>query len=63
MVAIRRGRHDPWWDLEGADAKRVRVRRKFVGSLAFSVAIVACGLTAAAWVQTIIPLLQNAGLG
>lgn len=57
MYALRRGRSDPWWDLEGADAKRVRLRRKFVGSLAFAVAIVACGLTAAAWGQTILPLI------
>jgi hypothetical protein len=63
MVALRRGRHDPWWDLEGADAKRIRLRHRFVANLAFAISIVACGLTAAAWGQTLMPLLADLGLG
>jgi hypothetical protein len=62
MFAMRRGRHDPWWDLEGSGAKRVRLRHRFVGNFAFAVAIVACGLTAAAWAQTLRPLLVQLGL-
>lgn len=63
MYAMRRGRHDPWWDLEGADAKRIRLRRRFVGSLAFAVAIVACGLTAAAWLRELAPMLGSLPIG
>lgn len=62
MFAMRRGRHDPWWDLEGADAKRVRLRHKFVSSLAVALAIVACGLTAAAWADALLPQLQGLGI-
>ena len=63
MVALRRGRHDPWWDLEGADAKRTRLRHRFVGNLAFAVAIVACGLTAAAWMSRLAPLFGGVSFG
>ncbi len=57
MFAMRRGQHDPWWDLDGAGAKRARLQRRFVASLAFAIAIVACGLTAAAWARTVLPLI------
>ena len=63
MFTMRRGRHDPWWDLEGSDAKRARLRHKVVASLAVAIAIVACGLTAAAWAQTLMPLIQRFGFG
>ena len=63
MLTTRRGRRDPWWDLEGTDARRVRLRRKIVGSVAFAVAIVACGLTAAAWAQVLLPVVHELGLG
>ncbi len=63
MFAMRRGRRDPWWDLEGADARRVRLRHKVVSSLAVAIAIVACGLTAAAWAQILLPQLARFGLG
>jgi hypothetical protein len=62
MLSMRR-RRDPWWDLEGVDARRNRQRRTFVGSLAFAVAVVACGLTIAAWVQVLLPVLGQLGLG
>ncbi len=63
MLSMRRGRRDPWWDLEGVDARRNRQRRTFVGSLAFAVAVVACGLTTAAWLQVLLPVLGRLGLG
>ena len=51
MNMFRRA-HDPWWDLEGRGAKRSRIRHKVVADIAFALAIVACGLTAAAWLLT-----------
>ncbi len=67
MHVLRRGRHDPWWDLDGSGAKRSRRKRTFVGNLAFALAIVACGLTAAAWALEAIPhigpLLERLGPG
>ena len=63
MNLLRR-RHDPWWDLEGRGAKRSRIRHKITADLAFAMAIVACGLTAAAWLQILIPVFtQKLALG
>lgn len=63
MHLFRRA-HDPWWDLEGRGAKRSRIRQTIVADLAFAMAIVACGLTAAAWLRILIPVLsQRLGLG
>jgi uncharacterized membrane protein len=45
----RRGKHDPWWDLEGAAARRTRTRQRVVSGLAFIAALVACGGAAFAW--------------
>jgi hypothetical protein len=61
---VFRRRRDPWWDLEGRDAKRSRIRHKVMGDLAFATAVVACGLTAAAWLRILIPVFsQRLGLG
>ncbi len=63
MNVLRRS-HDPWWDLEGRGAKRSRIRHKLVADLAFALAVVACGLTAAAWLRVLLPVLvQKLGLG
>ena len=63
MNVLRRS-HDPWWDLEGRGAKRSRIRHKLVADLAFALAVVACGLTAAAWLRVLVPvLIQKLGLG
>ena len=62
MNAFRRG-HDPWWDLEGRGAKRSRIRHRIVADLAFAIAVVACGLTAAAWLRTLAPIFREIGLG
>ncbi len=53
-----RFRRDPWWDLEGVDARHHRVRRMLVANLAFALAEVACGLTIAAWVRLVWPALM-----
>jgi len=41
---------NPWYDLEGRGAYRNRLRVRLTTDIAFSIAIVACGLTAAAWI-------------
>ena len=63
MVARLRRGADPFWDLDGAGVKRERVRRRIVGGLAFAISIVATGLTAAVWVQTLSPALHRIGIG
>jgi hypothetical protein len=41
---------NPWYDLEGKRAYRTRWRQRLTADLAFAVAVVACGLTAFAWI-------------
>lgn len=53
----RRSRTDPWWDLEGAGVRRERLRQRIVGGLAFILAAGSCGLTAAAWVRVLGPVI------
>lgn len=62
MNVFRRS-HDPYWDLEGRGAKRVRIREKLVSDLAFAIAVVACGFTAAAWFRALSPLFEKLGIG
>jgi hypothetical protein len=60
---VFRRRRDPWWDLEGSGAKRSRIRHKILSDLAFAMAIVACGLTAASWLRILLPVFtQRFGL-
>jgi hypothetical protein len=54
---------DPWWDLDGAGVKRARIRRRIVGGVAFAIAIVACGLTAAVWLLELQPYVEGLPLG
>jgi len=54
MNAIRGIRRDPWWD-DGTGARRTRSRRKIMGTVAFAIAVVACGLTSAAWIHELFP--------
>jgi len=61
MMRMRSGR-DPFWD-EGQGARRTQTRRRVMTSLAFAVAVVACGLTAAAWLRVLSPLLGGPALG
>jgi hypothetical protein len=62
MNVLRR-HHDPWWDLEGRGARRSRIRHKIVAEIAFALAVVACGLTAAAWLRALAPAAAQLGLG
>ncbi len=52
MLRLRlAGGHDPWWDLEGRAAKRSRLHKRVVTDFALAFAVVACGLTSAAWLS------------
>ena len=62
LARLRRGT-DPFWDLDGAGVKRARTKRRIVGAVAFAIAIVATGLTVAAWLQTLAPALRQLGIG
>jgi hypothetical protein len=61
LLRLRTGR-DPWWD-DGQGARKTRTRKTLVGSVAFAISIVACGLTAAAWARLLLPFLGGTPLG
>lgn len=48
---------DPYWDMDGSGVKRDRKRGRIVGIVALAVAIAAVGLTVAAWLRELAPLL------
>lgn len=58
LMRMRTGR-DPFWD-DGQGARRMRTRQRIMGAVAFASAIVACGLTAAAWMSRLAPLFGGA---
>ena len=62
MVARLGRRRDPFWD-DGRGARRHHLRVRLQGELAFAIAVVACGLTAYAWIQVLRPLLHQFGWG
>jgi hypothetical protein len=51
LPVLAEWRRDPWWDLEGRAARRLRLRKLLTTDLALAVSVVACGLTTAAWVS------------
>jgi hypothetical protein len=55
MIA-RFGRRDPFWD-DGKGARRRNLVQRTEARLAFALAIVACGLTAAAWLRHVLPMV------
>jgi hypothetical protein len=55
-------RRDPWWE-DGTGARRDRTRERVVGSTALVLAIAACGLAAAVWIRTLLPMVTQLGLG
>ena len=59
MIQRLRSSRDPWWD-DGVGARRTRTRKAIVSSLAFAVSVVACGLTAAAWLRIVLPVITGA---
>jgi len=50
------GRRDPFWD-DGRGARRRHLVKRLQGDVAFSMAIVACGLTAAMWLRELLPVV------
>jgi hypothetical protein len=48
---------------DGRAARRRQLRLRIEGLLAFGMAIVACGLIAALWIQTLAPVGRLLGLG
>ena len=55
MIA-RLGRRDPYWD-DGKGARRRNLRVRIESVVAVTLAIAACGLTAALWMrQIVLPL-------
>ena len=61
MVGRLRGPRDPFWG-DGTGARRTHRRLRVEGLIAVTVAIVACGLTAAMWMLTLAPLGHRLGL-
>jgi len=51
--------HLPRDPFEGSGAYRKHVRLRVEGMTAFALAIGACGLTAALWFRTLLPLFQR----
>ena len=59
-VRFRRSR-DPFWD-DGKGARRTHRRVQFEGLVAITMAIVACGVTAAVWLRLLAPLASQFGI-
>jgi len=57
MPRLRASR-DPFWDMDGRGVKRERKRDRIMGIAALVTAIVAVGLTAAAWLWELAPILR-----
>ena len=56
-MLARSGRHDPFWD-DGKGARRRNRRVRLEAGLALTLAVAACGLTAAMWLrQVVLPVL------
>lgn len=62
MILRKRSQRDPFWD-DGQGVRQSRAHQRVVGALAFAMAVAACGLTAAAWLRTLLPILGGTGLG
>jgi hypothetical protein len=58
MLGRLRTTRDPFWD-DGVGARSARTRHRIVSSIAFALAIAACGLTSAAWLRTVGPALEQ----
>ena len=60
MIVRFRRPGDPF---EGRAARRTQLRLRIEGLVALTLAIIACGLTAAAWLRILAPLAHQFGLG
>ena len=61
LLRWRSGR-DPFWD-DGQGVRKLRTRKMLVGNVAFGLSILACGLTAAAWIRLVLPFVTGTPLG
>jgi hypothetical protein len=61
MIGRIRGARDPFWD-DGVGARRTLRNTHIEGAIALSIAIIACGLTAAMWLRSVVPLTDRLGL-
>jgi hypothetical protein len=61
MIGRLRRPRDPFWD-DGKGARQTRRRVRLEGLVALSLAIVACGVTAAMWLLTLAALAERIGL-
>ena len=52
-------RHLPADPLEGSGAHRKKVRLRIEGTIAIALAVGACGLVAAMWFRTLLPLIER----
>ena len=59
MSLLHLRRTDPFWDMDGKGVRRDRTKRRIVGGVAFAIAIVACGLTVAAWLRELQPVIHQ----
>jgi hypothetical protein len=62
MIGRLRRARDPFWD-DGTGARKTQRRLRVEGFIALAIAIAACGLTTALWLQTLAPLAGRMGLG
>jgi hypothetical protein len=60
MIGRLGGSRDPF---EGKGAQRRQLRLRIEGILALTMALAACGLTAALWIMTLAPVARLYGLG
>ncbi|OGO58678.1 MAG: hypothetical protein A2Z32_06815 [Chloroflexi bacterium RBG_16_69_14] len=61
MIGRLRRPRDPFWG-DGRGARQTQRRLRLEGLVALSLAIVACGVTAAMWLRTLTPLVDRIGL-
>ena len=54
---------DPFWDMDGHGVRRERKRGRIMGLLALGAAIAAVGLTVAAWLHELAPVMGSLHLG
>jgi hypothetical protein len=59
MIGRLGSSHDPF---EGRGARRTQLRLRLEGVMAITLALAACGLTAALWLKTLAPLAGQLGL-
>jgi hypothetical protein len=52
-------RRDPWWDLEGKGARRLRARKRIESGLAFLLAVGSFSFVLALWIAAFLSWLPS----